>query len=261
MELKKGFVAVVVGMLLAGCGGSDGGVVAQLTPRVRLFNGVDGQSTVYATFQDANLNNLGTSPNAAYAAATTDTLIANTTATATVFASTGPLVTTTPSLYRENSYYTLYAFGGAFQGYRGLVVSDSQLVAAGATFGVRAVQLGTTNAAVDVYVAPGATPPAASNEIFSNLSYGTVTSSANTALAVDSNGYLLSSINGESLYTVTVTVHGSLAPIASCSATITQGSYNTVVVYDSPTGAATQTSVIVLGDQRIVQPNVRNPKP
>src|SRR5579862_1897097 len=229
MELTKAIGAVVLGLLLAGCGGSDGGIVDQQTPRVRLFNAVDGESTVFATFQDANLNNLGNSPNAAYASATADTLIANTTATATIVGSSGPLVTTAPSLYRENSFYTLYALGGAFQGYRGLVVADSQLVSPGATFGVRAVQLSTKNASVDIYVAPGIAQAASSNLVFSTLAYGTVTSSGNTAQAVDVNGYVLSPINGDSSYTIYVTAHGSLTPIATAAATLSQGSYNTVV--------------------------------
>ncbi|MHB8637863.1 MAG: hypothetical protein ACYC96_15475 [Fimbriimonadaceae bacterium] len=250
MECNKGLVAVVAGLLLAGCAGSGNGIAANQTPRVRLFNGADGQATISATYQDANLVNLGTSPSTAYGSATTDTLIANTTATATILASTGPLFTTSPSLYRENSFYTLYAFGGAFQGYRGLVVSDSQLVAAGATFGIRAVQISTKAPNVDVYVVPGVAPLAPANQVFAGVAYGTVTSAANTAVAVDANGYILSPINGTTSYTVYVTNHGSLTAIATSTATMAQGGYFTVVVYDSPTGAATQTSVAVLGDQR-----------
>ena len=250
MQYGKVFVPVLAVLALAGCGGSGGGVLAQQSPRVRLFNGADGESTVYATFQDANLNNLGVSPNAAYGSATTDTIIADTTATATIMASTGPLVTTTPALFRENSYYTLYALGGAFQGYRGLVVTDSQLVAAGQTFGIRTVQLSTKNPNVDVYVVGGPIPLVSTTPLFTNVAYGTITSSSNTVGAVDSNGYVLQPISGTTSYNIGITAHGSTTSLATTASTVAQGSYYTAVVYDSPAGSTTQTSVVLLGDVR-----------
>ena len=250
MLAEKSLVVLFLGLVLVGCGGSGGGITAQQSPRVRLFNGADGQATLYATYQDGNLNNLGTSANAAYGAATTDTLITNTTATATLQATTGALLTTAPTLYRENSYYSLYAYGAAFQGYHGMVVADSQLVSTGQTFGIRAVQLGTKNPNVDVYVQPGVAPLSPSNREFTGVGFGTVTSSVNTTQAVDTNGYLLPSLNGNTLYTVSITTQGTTTVIASTTVTVTPGDYYTVVVSDSPVGASTQTSVSVLADRR-----------
>jgi hypothetical protein len=247
---RNGFLVVMLGLVLAGCGGSSG-LNGQQSPRIRLFNGADGQATIFATFQDANLNNLGTSPNASYGAATTDTLIANTTATATIQGPASTLFTTAATLYRENSFYSLYVYGSAFQNYHALPLSDSQLVSAGQTFGLRAVQLGTKNPNVDVYVQPGVTPLGAANLAFSGVALGNVTSPSNTLQAVDTNGYILPALNANTLFTVSVTVAGSTTPIATTTVTVTQGAYYTVVVYDSPTGAASSTSVAVLSDRRL----------
>lgn len=250
MLSRKSLIVLFAGLVLVGCGGSGSGLINPQTPRVRLFNGADGQATMFASYQDANLRSLGFSPNAAYGAATTDTLIANTTATATIHVSTGTLFTTAPTLFRENSFYSLYVYGSAFLGSHGLVLADSQSVSAGQTFGIRAVQLGTKNQNVDVYVQTGITPLNPASLVFSGVGFGMVSSAANTVQAVDTNGYVLQALGGNTLYTVSITTQGTTTPLAATTVTVTPGSYYTVVVYDAPTGAATQTSVSVLTDRR-----------
>lgn len=248
---RKWFLAGLGGLVLVGCGGTGGGILGQQTPRVRLFDAVTGETTIYATYQDANLNNLGVSSHVSYGAATTDTLVSNTNITATIDAPTGALVTSPSVLLREGDDYTVYAFGTAFPGYHATVLQDSQTVSgSGSSFGVRAFNLGQKAADVDVFVLPMSTALTTSNQVFTSLGSGLVTTSSNTAQAVDGNGYTLDPINGDTVYTVTVTAHGSLTPLAQTSVTVNQGSYYTVAIYDAPTGSSGQTTVAVLNDTR-----------
>ncbi|HLK14435.1 MAG TPA: DUF4397 domain-containing protein [Fimbriimonadaceae bacterium] len=245
MSNLKGFALGSALLCLMGCGG---GIVGQQQPRVRLFNGADGQAVVFASFQDASLVNLGMSPNAAFGSATADTIITNTTATATISAPSGPLVTTQPTLFRVGSFYTVYAYGAASPGYHGLVLEDSQSIASGGNVGVRAVELGKNAPAVDIFFNLAASQ-ANGGPLFSNLQLGLVSGSANTTQAVDLNGYVLFPTNSSTLYAVTVTAHGSTTPIASTTVTVSPGSYYTIVVFDTG-GATTQTSAAILNDHR-----------
>lgn len=244
---------ITLGLLVVavvGCGGSGSGIVGQQSPRVRLFNGALGEATDYATYQDSSLNNLGVSPNAAYGTATTDTIVTNTNVTATIMASTGALVTSPAVLLRENSDYTAYAYGAAFQGYHAMIVEDSEAVVPGAAFGVRSINLSTKNTNLDIFVQPSSTSFGSSPQLFSSLAYGSVSGSSNTSSAVDANGYVVQALNGVTTYTVTVTAHNSLTILATGSVTVNQGSHYSVVAYDSPVGSSTQTSVVIIGDTR-----------
>ena len=235
-------------LCLVGCGGGSG-LVGQQQPRVRLFNGADGQASIFANYRDVNLANLGNSPNATFGSSTTDTIEKNSTITATLQSSSAVLVTTPPALLRNNSFYTTFAYGQASQGYHGVILEDSQAVASGTNIGVRAIELGSTNTPVDVFVLPSLTTVSSTNQLFTSLAFGTVTTSNNTLQAVDANGYILDPVTN-TLFTVTVTAHGSTTPLATTTFTAVQGSYYTIVVFDSPSGSTTQTSVAVLTDKR-----------
>lgn len=245
MQKSKAIIVGVALLCLAGCGG---GIVGQQQPRVRLFNAADGQATVFAAYQDSNLVNLGMSPNASFGSATTDTIISNTTATASIDTPSGTLVTTSPNLFRVGSFYTVHAYGKAGSGYHGMIVEDSQAVANGGSIGIRAIQLGANNPSVDITVSQAASQTIG-GPLFTNVGQGTVSGSGNTSSAVDANGYVLFATNSSTLFAVSVTAHGSTTAIATTTFTLVPGSYYTIVVLDSSTSGS-QTTVSVLSDRR-----------
>ncbi|HLK14434.1 MAG TPA: hypothetical protein VKT78_06490 [Fimbriimonadaceae bacterium] len=241
----RGLIGVLA-MAAAGCGGGGtaGGNVA-----VRLFNGAYGQATLYLAFQDANNVTLAVSPNADFGALTADTSVRNTLTSAILEATSGPLGSAQAAVVAGGSY-TLYAGGDAFDGWRGFVLQDTQAVAAGSTIGIRAIQLGDKNKTVDVFVLPGSTGITSSNQLFTGLFFNTVSSSSNTPLTVDANGYVLDAITNGSLYTVTITKQGTTTVLATVTFTANQGGYYTIAVFDTPPGSANATQVAVMTDHR-----------
>lgn len=250
LELKtllKGIVIVAVGSAVLGCGGNSAGIVGQQEPRVRLFDAVDGQTSVTATYQDSTLKNLGTSTSAAYGSTSNDTIITNTNATATIDSPNGPLFTTPSQLYRIGDYYTIYTGGSATNGYKSLALQDTQSVAPNGTVGLRVVHVGVNTPSVDVYFQPALVPQSTSTPLFSGLTYATLTGPTNATVAVDENGYALPQVPTNAYYSVYVNNHGSATAIASVASSFQQGNYYTVVVYDTPGGG---TSVTVETDHR-----------
>jgi hypothetical protein len=245
MNLVARLLAVgITACTVISCGGSGSGGGQQ--PLVRLFNGMVGQASIYAQFQDVNLVALGTSPNASFAGFTADTSITPTTASAVIWGSTGQLFSTPASLFQSSTDYTLYTYGYALYGSHSLTLTDSQAVSTGATIAVRAVQLGFNNRTVDVYVLPSVSPLTPTNVLFSSLSTGAVSSGAN----IDANGYEVISLAGGASEQASVTGPGSQTLLNTATFTPTQGHYYTVVIFDSAIGSGSQTSVAVLDDRR-----------
>ena len=246
--ISRVFAVGISACLVISCGGSGSGGGQHAL--VRLFNGMVGQTSVFAQYKDASQVVLGTSPNAPFGAATADASIAASTATADIFGSSGQLFTTPATLFQSNTDSTLYTYGYALYGSHSLTVTDSQAIATGTSIGVRAVQIGFNNRTVDAYVLPSVTPITPTNVLFSGLVTGAVSGSSNTAQPVDANGYEVLSIAGGTNLRASVTGPGSPIILNSTTFTASAGHYYTVVIYDSAIGSGSQTSVLVLDDHR-----------
>ena len=162
------------------------------------------------------------------------------------------------SLGRENLVTTHFseAYGSAAQGYHGLVLQDSQLFSAGQTFAIRGVQLGAAKQRCpDVYVAAAQRSPITGARRFSRTSRtGLVTSiPAIRQLPLIPTDICFHRLMGTRFTPFTSPCMARPHPSPpSVPAGEDQGSYYTAVVYDSPTGSASPTSVVVLNDLRFV---------
>jgi hypothetical protein len=247
MNLMARFAAVGAGACAVfGCGGADPGIIGQQLPLVRVFNGVDNQSTISVGFTDPYGNALGTSKPIAYAGTTAqDMIIPNTPATPSINSGGSTLFNGAASLYRINTQYSLYA-GGVPGSYVAIPLNDvgGQGNTAG-SMDVRAVQIGANTPAIDVFIVPANPGGISGSALFTSLTFGQVTAAPNAATPVDGNGYTTLAASSGTLYEVLVTAHNGKAPLATTTSLLDPTVFYTVVVYDSGKG----TGVKILSDR------------
>ena len=244
-RIARLFVAVGGACLICGCGGFGGGIIGQQQPKIRVFNGVDGQASISVLFVDQNGHALGTSGAAPFAGTTAqDAIIANTNARATVQAGTTALFTGPSNEYRINTQYSLYA-AGVPGNYAAVTLND--VPDPGNTAGsadVRTVHVGAHTAAVDVYIVAATPGGVSGSPLFASVSFGQSTIGTSSA-TVDGNGYALTPVTDGSQCEVIITAHGSSKPLAATTAYLNAYVFYTVVVYDSGSG----TGVTALADR------------
>ncbi len=191
---------------------------------------------------------LGRSNTAAFGEWSNDTIIPNTNITATINGSSGPLFTTPAQIVRVNNFYTVYTGGTTSANYTSILTEDSQAAAPNRSIELRAIDVGANTGPVDLYFV-GGTTFSSSGLLFSNLSYGNVSTTSNSPLAVDGFGYLVEQISfRNSTYTVFVTPHGSQTILASAQVNPVTTTAYSIAVTDGPNGSGSL--VTVLPDQR-----------
>lgn len=156
--MKKALIlapVLVVGLLLAGCGGSNrgNGLIGQNNPRVRAANFFSDVNGVNATSDNANGNtNLLTG--STFGTVGAYNIVEDGTRTITFADSSNNL--TLKSMAEDlhlNNFYTVIGTGTGVGGRQIILLSDSQTVAQNQTR-IRFVNANETNTSVDFYVTP-----------------------------------------------------------------------------------------------------------
>lgn len=149
---------LVIGVLLAGCGGSNNGngLVGQSNPRVRAVNYFPDVTSVNATSDNTggNTNLLTTST---FGTVGAYNIVADGTRTITFANSSNNLTLTSQAQdLHLNNFYTVIGTGSGTGGRHMILLGDTQTVAQNQTR-IRFVNANETNASVDFYVLPTST--------------------------------------------------------------------------------------------------------
>lgn len=253
MKLNVKFIAPVLCVLAAGCGGNHS---ASITfPFVRGFNAVDLQTTVTMQFHDLSANLLATTPalTLGTANALPDSNFVYTLGTATILDKNGnPLYEGSSVQYAQNTKYTVVACGGAST-YQTVVLTDQENPGTAGTVGLRFIDgAAQANGAspVDVYVLPAGTTsiPGGAQPTIASLPYAKVPTTANST-KVDGNGYAVISDGGATSFSVIFTAAGTTTPLFPAQTiTVADGAYYTDVMWD--TGVTPAIGATLLADKR-----------
>jgi hypothetical protein len=253
MKLNVKLLAPATLLLAVGCGGTHSASVT--FPFVRVFNGVDTQTSIQVQIHDLNANLLSTSPSVALGVANPppDMNFVYSEGNATVIDENGaPLFAGASVQYAQNMKYTIVACG-ASTSYETVVLTDNEGAVPAGSFAIRFIDaaiLANAGNPVDCYLLPAGTaaPLVSQLPTVAGLHYATIPTAAN-ATGIDSNGYITLPDGGATTFSVVFTAAGSQTPLFPAQAiTIADGSYNTDVMWD--TGTTPALAADFLADKR-----------